>query len=99
MWLKRNAGFEEKQPCGDGEVKHLAARGVSMGRKEHNVSVIVEKLGLLLCNLSFVFGAADNPQELDLISDIKEATKALEVNKLGLVDQMAQMTTFLNNWK
>ena len=70
-----------------------------MGRKEYYVSVIVEKLGLLLCNLSFVFRAVDNPQGVDLISNIKEASKALEVNKLDLVVQMAQMTIFLNNWK
>lgn len=63
------------------------------------MSVIVEKLGLLLCNLSFVFRAADNPQGTDLISNIKEASEALEVNKLDLVVQMAQMTIFLNNWK
>lgn len=69
-----------------------------MGRKEFYVSVIVEKFGLLLCNLSFVFGAVDNPQGMDLISNIK-ASKALEVNKLDLVVQMAQMTIFLNNWK
>lgn len=70
-----------------------------MGGKEHYVSVIVEKLGLLLCNLSFVFGTSDNPQGTDLISNIKQASKALEVNKLDLVVQMAQMTIFLNNWK
>lgn len=63
------------------------------------MSVIVEKLGLLLCNLSFVFGAIDNPQGMDLVSNIKQASKALEVNKLDLVVQMAQMTIFLNNWK
>lgn len=34
-----------------------------------------------------------------LISDIKEASEALEVNKLDLVVQMSQMTIFLNNWK
>ncbi len=77
----------------------MAERTVSMGRKEYYVSVIVEKLGLLLCNLSFVFRAVDNPQGMDLISNIKEASKALEVNKLDLVVQMAQMTIFLNNWK
>ena len=77
----------------------MAVRCVSMGRKEYYVSVIVEKLGLLLCNLSFVFRAVDNPQGVDLISNIKEASKALEVNKLDLVVQMAQMTIFLNNWK
>lgn len=69
-----------------------------MGRKEYYVSVIVEKLGLL-CNLSFVFRAVDIPQGMDLISNIKEASKALEVNKLDLVVQMTQMTIFLNNWK
>ena len=52
------------------------------------MSVIVEKLGLLLCNLSFVFRATDNPQRMDLVSNIKEASKALEVNKLDLVVQM-----------
>lgn len=77
----------------------MAERSVSMGRKEYSVSVIVEKLGLLLCNLSFVFRAVGNPQGMDLISNIKEASKALEVNKLDLVVQMAQMTIFLNNWK
>lgn len=70
-----------------------------MGGKEHYVSVIVKKLGLLLCNLSFVFRASGNPQGTDLISNIKQASKALEVNKLDLVFQMAQMTIFLNNWK
>lgn len=34
-----------------------------------------------------------------LISNIKEASEALEVNKLDLVVQMSQMTIFLNNWK
>lgn len=77
----------------------MAARGVSVGRKEYYVSVIVEKLGLLLCNLSFVFRAVDIPQGMDLISNIKEASMALEVNKLDLVVQMAQMTIFPNNWK
>lgn len=77
----------------------MAARGVLMGgKKEFYVSVIVEKFGLLLCNLSFVFRAGDNPQGMDLISNIK-ASEALEVNKLDLVVQMAQMTIFLNNWK
>lgn len=97
--VKTNAGFEGERPCWDGEVKYLAARCVSMGGKEHYVSVIVEKLGLLLCNLSFVFRASGNPQGTDLISNIKQASKALEVNKLDLVFQMAQMTIFLNNWK
>ena len=77
----------------------MALCRISMGGKEFYVSVIVEKQGLLLCNLSFVFRAIDNPWGMDLISNIKEASKALEVNKLDMVVQMAQMTIFLNNWK
>lgn len=63
------------------------------------MSVIGEKLGLLSCNLSFVFGAVGNSQGMVLISNIKVASKALEVNKLDLVVQMAQTTIFLKNWK
>lgn len=32
-------------------------------------------------------------------SNIKGASKALEVNKLDLVVQLAQMTIYLNNWE
>lgn len=77
----------------------MAVCNVSMGRKEYNVSVIGEKLGLLLCNLSFVFRAIGNSQGMVLISNIKVASKALEVNKLDLVVQMAQTSIFLKNWK
>lgn len=70
-----------------------------MGGKEYDVSVIGEKLGVLLCNLSFVVRAAGNSQGMVLISNMKVASKALEVNKLDVVVRMAQTTIFLKNWK
>lgn len=56
----------------------MAVRSVSMGGKECYVSVIVEKLGLRLRNLSFVFRAVGNPWGMDLISNIKEASRHLK---------------------